>query len=54
MPESGMGYQVINVKLKNGQVLKKIIVLNSEDLILPPDYEATKMEDIEAIEPCQS
>lgn len=34
LPESGMGYQVVNITLKNGQQLKKRVVLNSNELIL--------------------
>ena len=30
LPESGMGYQIVNVILRNGKVLKKHKVLNSE------------------------
>lgn len=29
LPESGMGYQIVNVTLKNGKILKDRIVLNS-------------------------
>ena len=34
LPESGMGYQIVDVTLKNGQQLKKKIVLNSQFLLL--------------------
>ena len=30
MPESGMGYQRINIRLKDGRTLKGVIVLNAE------------------------
>jgi hypothetical protein len=29
LPEHGMGYQVVDVKLKNGKVYNKLIVFNS-------------------------
>lgn len=34
LPESGMGYQIVKVFLRNGKVLKKQKVLNSEVLML--------------------
>ncbi len=44
LPESGMGYQVVDIALKNGQLFKKRVVLNSSLLLLEnnedidPDY----------------
>lgn len=32
LPEQGMGYQIVNLTLKNGQILKDRIVLNSSYL----------------------
>jgi hypothetical protein len=29
LPESGMGYQIVNIALKSGKILKNRIVLNS-------------------------
>ena len=29
LPESGMGYQIVNITLKNGMILKDRIVMNS-------------------------
>jgi len=49
MPESGMGYQIIDVKLKDGRVLKDISVLNAQELELPPEYKDLKIEDIEDV-----
>jgi len=34
LPESGMGYQVVDIILKNGQLLSKRTVLNSQYLLL--------------------
>lgn len=48
LPESGMGYQVVNVFLKNGQILKNIVVLNCSELILDQDIELSNIERIEA------
>jgi hypothetical protein len=45
-PESGMGYQKVNVLLKSGQVIKNVIVLNAEDLVLPDQYENLRIDEI--------
>jgi hypothetical protein len=34
LPEQGMGYQIVDIILKNGTVLKKRTVLNSTFLVL--------------------
>lgn len=34
LPEQGMGYQVVDIKLRNGTILKNRIVLNSSLLQL--------------------
>jgi len=30
MPESGMGYQIISVKMKNGHVFDRVVIVQSE------------------------
>jgi len=49
-PESGMGYQIVDVTLKGGRVLKKIVVFNAEELNLPPEYKDVTIDDVEDIE----
>lgn len=34
VPEGGMGYQIVDITLKNGQKLKERVVLNSQFLLL--------------------
>lgn len=34
LPETGMGYQVVDIELKNGKILKDYVVLNSTYLKL--------------------
>lgn len=34
-PESGMGYQKVEVRLKNGEVIHESLVYNAEELSLP-------------------
>lgn len=50
MPESGMGYQVVDIILKNGQILNQFVVLSCEYVILPSGYENIKEEDITEIQ----
>lgn len=37
LPESGMGYQIVNIILKNGVILKDRIVMNSTYLKIGVD-----------------
>lgn len=46
MPESGMGYQLVDVVLKGGRVLKEVYVYNAEELILPVECKDLKIKDI--------
>ena len=45
-PETGMGYQRVDIVLKTGKVIKDIVVLNAEDLLLPDPYENLRVEEI--------
>ena len=49
LPESGMGYQIVKVILKSGQVLYQHKVFNSEILVLE-ENENISIRDIEKIE----
>ncbi len=49
LPETGMGYQLVKVILKNGKVLNNHKVLNSSLLLLEKDENLTK-EDIAVVE----
>lgn len=50
LPETGMGYQVVKVILKNGKTLHKHKVINSSLLMLEQNENITE-KDIEAIVP---
>jgi len=50
MQESGMGYQIVDIKLKNGCVIRKVLVFNSEIIELPAGYEYIRERDIVQIE----
>lgn len=49
LPEQGMGYQIVDLTLKNGEVLKKKIVLNCSLLQLD-EQEQLVADDIDKIE----
>ncbi|MEJ7681767.1 MAG: hypothetical protein WKG06_28760 [Segetibacter sp.] len=49
LPETGMGYQLVKITLKNGHVLDNHKVLNSSVLILQKD-EKFENEEIVSIE----
>ena len=49
LPESGMGYQIVKVILKSGQVLYQHKVFNSEILLLE-ENENISIKDIDKIE----
>jgi hypothetical protein len=38
MPESGMGYQLVDVEMADGRELKNAVVLNAELLELPDGF----------------
>lgn len=46
MPESGMGYQKVDLTLKNGRVLKNLIVLNAEDCQSDEKFSVEDISDI--------
>ena len=48
-PETGMGYQRVDIKLKTGQTIKNVVVLNAEELILPDEYADLSCDDISNI-----
>jgi len=48
-PETGMGYQRVDVVLKSNQVIKDIVVLNAEDLVLPEEYKNLKSDQIKEL-----
>jgi len=45
MPETGMGYQIVDIVLTNGKVLKNIIIFNSSILEIEKE-ETFNIEDI--------
>jgi hypothetical protein len=50
LPESGMGYQRVRVRLKDGRTLEDVLVFNAEILSLPDTVRQFTPGDIMAIE----
>ena len=48
MPETGMGYQIVDIVLTNGKVLKNMIIFNSSILEIEK-HESLNIEDIAII-----
>jgi len=46
LPESGMGYQIVNVHLKDGSIVKGIIVFNSSQIIDNVNFSEADIVDI--------
>ncbi len=38
LPESGMGYQRVDVRLADGREVKDVPVFNAEEVELPPEF----------------
>jgi hypothetical protein len=53
LPETGMGYQIVKVFLKNGNILRRQKVINSSVLLLENNIDITE-KDIDKIEPEKS
>ena len=51
LPESGMGYQRVRVRLKDGRTLEDVLVFNAEILSLRDTVRQFTPGDIVAIEP---
>lgn len=46
LPESGMGYQRVDVRFANGRELKNVVVFNAEEIDVPEQYAKSKIMDI--------
>lgn len=49
LPESGMGYQRVNVRLRNGQYVRHVLVFNAELMEWPDDRAPIRPADVAAI-----
>jgi hypothetical protein len=46
MPESGMGYQRVDVLLKDGRLIKNVMVLNAEECQTSEPFDPADIADI--------
>ncbi len=47
LPESGMGYQRVDLRLADGRELKNVLAFNAEEVELPDECADAKIEDIQ-------
>jgi hypothetical protein len=46
LPESGMGYQVIDVELQNGRILAGLTVFNGEECLSDVEFDPNEIVDV--------
>lgn len=46
LPESGMGYQRVDVRFANGRELDDVVVFNAEELEVPNEFAQAEIKDI--------
>lgn len=46
LPESGMGFHLVDVGFESGKVLKSVVVLNSQFIELPDAYHDAKIAEM--------
>ena len=53
-PENGMGYQRVDIRLRNGRQVKQVLVLNAEVVDWPDEHRRIGVEDIADMVPSDS
>ena len=46
LPESGMGYQRVDIRLVDGRELKNLVVFNAEEIEVPDEFARAQIKDI--------
>ena len=46
LPESGMGYQRVDLRLADGRELKNVLAFNAQEVELPDECADAKIEDV--------
>jgi hypothetical protein len=46
LPESGMGYQRVDIRLANGDELSDVVVFNAEELEVPDELAQAEIKDV--------
>jgi len=54
MPESGMGYQVVDLVLIDGRVVRDVVIFNCEIASLPEDLRDVRSSDVADVRPSRS
>jgi hypothetical protein len=54
MPENGMGYQVVDLVLIDGRLVRDVVVLNCEIASLPEDLRDVRSSDVADVRPSRS
>ena len=47
LPETGMGYQRVDLRLADGRELKNVIAFNAEEIELPDECANAEIEDVQ-------
>ena len=48
LPESGMGYQRVDIRFTNGRKLKDVVVFNAQEFDVPDDLAQAEIRDVRA------
>jgi len=46
LPESGMGYQRVDIRLVDGRELKNVLVFNAEEIEVPDEFKQVQIKDL--------
>lgn len=46
LPESGMGYQRVDIRLVDGRELKDVMVFNAEEIEVPDEFARVQIKDV--------
>jgi hypothetical protein len=46
LPESGMGYQSVDIRLVDGRELKDVVVFNAEEIEVPDEFARAQIKDV--------
>jgi len=46
LPESGMGYQRVDIRLADGRELKDVVVFNAEEIEVPDEFARAQIKDL--------
>ena len=46
LPESGMGYQRVDIRFANGRILEDVVVLNAQEFEVPDEFAQVKIRDV--------